>query len=107
MIDWTRLNALKADIGADDFADVAQLFVSEIGTTLTRLAEGPDRATSADFHFLRGSAANLGFEALSRLCSTAEEACKSGDTPDIAAIAQVFHASVAVIASDLPEPDAA
>lgn len=107
MIDWTRLNALKADIGAVDFADVAQLFVSEIDATLTRLVDAPDRATPADFHFLRGSAANLGFEALSQLCSTAEEACKTGATPDIAAIAQVFHASVAVIASDLPKPDAA
>lgn len=107
MIDWTRLDALKHDIGDDDFAEVAQLFVAEMRETLTALCAAPDHATAADFHFLRGSAANLGFQALADMCSAAEAACKSGARPDLDAIAQVFHASIAVVASDLPEVSAA
>ena len=42
MIDWDRLNALRSDIGEEDFADVAFLFISEIGEKLCQPAGGPD-----------------------------------------------------------------
>ena len=102
MIDWDRLTALRADIGDDDFADVATLFVAEIQETLDRLAVAPGQAVPADFHFLRGSAANLGFRALAQACSDAELAMTGGQPPDIAAIAALFQASVAEVTPQLP-----
>lgn len=103
MIDWARLNGLRADIGEEDFADVAMIFVAEITEHLDRLAADPARAVAADFHFLRGSAANMGFVAMVEACRRAEAACLAGSTPDLAGVADTFAASLGAIATDLPE----
>lgn len=101
VVDWDRLNELRADIGEEDFADVAILFVAELHETLERLT--PEGATAADFHFLRGSAANLGFEALLRACSTAEEACNAGTLPDVDGVRAAFAAAIAEVEPHVPE----
>lgn len=103
MIDWDRLRALRADIGEEDFADVAYLFVSEMSESLSKLTAAPQTATASDFHFLRGSAANLGFAALADACLAAERACKSGLDPDIDGLAQIFDASIAESTEVMPE----
>jgi HPt (histidine-containing phosphotransfer) domain-containing protein len=41
----------------------------------------PD-ARSAAFHFLKGCAANLGFETFGNYCAEAEDVTKSGGEPD-------------------------
>lgn len=102
MIDWTRLNGLRSDMGAEDFADVAFLFVAEITEHLNRLTADPARATAADFHFLRGSAANMGFVAMVGDCHRAEAACLSGTAPDIASVVDCFTQSLCAIARDIP-----
>jgi HPt (histidine-containing phosphotransfer) domain-containing protein len=102
MIDWDRLQDLRSDIGEEDFADVAFLFVAEITERLDRLRSDPSGASAADFHFLRGSAANLGFVAMVDACHLAEQACLAGEVPDIICVAHSFAASVACIASDIP-----
>ncbi len=103
MIDWTRLNTLRRDIGEDDFAEVAALFVAEISEHLDRLTAQPGQIGAADFHFLRGSAANLGFRALADACNSAEEECKSGTRPDIGAVAAIFQTSLAELGDTLPD----
>jgi HPt (histidine-containing phosphotransfer) domain-containing protein len=103
VIDWNRLNALRDDIGEEDFADVAFLFVSEIGEKLTSLQGTPADATADDFHFLRGSAVNLGLTAFAEACTMAEGACKDGRAPDIAGVAGAFSAAMAALAHSLPE----
>lgn len=100
-IDWDRLNELRTDIGEEDFADVATLFVAELHETLDRLT--PEAAVAADFHFLRGSAANLGFVALVAACSEAEVACNAGAMPDIAAVHDAFHAALDEITPEFPD----
>ncbi|WP_439136501.1 Hpt domain-containing protein [Roseicyclus sp.] len=102
MIDWTRLNDLRADIGEADFADVARLFVSEMRERLVVLAADPNAATGADFHFLRGSAANLGLSEMVAACNAAEAACRVGKTPDIAAVADAFATAIIAIATEIP-----
>lgn len=103
MIDWTRLNALRADIGEEDFADVAILFVAEISEHLERLAAAPDTACAADFHFLRGSAANLGFTALTDACEAAEADCHAGQAPDLGRVLAIFAASLNAATPQMPE----
>ena len=103
LIDWDRLAALRNDIGEENFADVALLFVAEIDETLARLSSEPGRATAADFHFLRGSASNLGFAALTDACLAAEAACAAGRAPDIPGVAAAFHAALDEAAPRMPE----
>jgi HPt (histidine-containing phosphotransfer) domain-containing protein len=103
MIDWDRLNALKADIGEEDFADVAFLFVAEMTECIDKLLSAPDAATASDFHFLRGSAANLGFTALATACLVAEQACASGTPPDIDGLAATYAASLEESMDKMPE----
>ncbi|BDW87175.1 Hpt domain-containing protein [Roseicyclus marinus] len=102
MIDRARLDGLRQDIGEEDFADLACVFVAEMSDHLDRLGGDPASAMAEDFHFLRGSAANLGLAAMADACARAEAACKAGTAPDIAAIAEIFALSLDAIAPDIP-----
>lgn len=102
MIDWDRLTEVKNEIGEEDFADIAELFVEEIDEVMRRLAKKPEAATTADFHFLRGSAANLGFVRFAQCCADAETRVASGGLPDIDALTEVFEESLAAAAEILP-----
>jgi HPt (histidine-containing phosphotransfer) domain-containing protein len=102
MIDHHRLTALRADIGEEDFADVVLLFLAEIGERLETLAANPGAARADDFHFLRGSAANLGFTGMVAACHEAEAACLAGHAPDIGAVVAGFDAAVAAVAPGVP-----
>lgn len=102
-VDWQRFNELRTDIGEEDFADVAMLFVAELLEHLDRLGAAPQNANAADFHFLRGSAANLGLVALVSACSTAEVACNDGNAPDIDAVRAAFENAIAEIRPQMPE----
>ncbi len=100
-VDWDRLNELKNDIGEEDFADVAILFVAELQETLSGMtATG---AAAEDFHFLRGSAANLGFKALVDACTTAEATCKAGSVPDVDAVKSAFELALAEMSGQMPD----
>ena len=77
MIDWTRVHELREEVGAETFPEVVAMFFEESDEVIGRLrtAVGSRSAasdTGADLHLLRGSAANLGFEALAQLCAAAE-----------------------------------
>ncbi|MCL3881622.1 Hpt domain-containing protein [Marivita sp. GX14005] len=87
MIDWTRVAELRSEIGADDFDEVAELFLMEVEDTLSRLdtaLHDPPHLREL-LHFLKGSALNLGFHEVSEMCS--------GEAPDIAALKSLYHAS--------------
>jgi len=74
MIDWSRVAQLRDEIGAEDFAEVAELFLLEVEDTLFRLdgaADNPEEMREL-MHFLKGSALNLGFSDLSTVCSQGE-----------------------------------
>ena len=102
MIDWSRLNALRTDIGEADFHSVTALFVTEMGERLALLGANPATATAEDFHFLRGSAANLGLATMVLSCQAAEAACRAGAAPDIGAVADAYNAAMAALAMAIP-----
>jgi HPt (histidine-containing phosphotransfer) domain-containing protein len=102
MIDHDRLTALRADIGDDDFADVVLMFMAEIGERLDTLRDLAGGASEDDFHFLRGCAANLGFSGMVDSCLAAEDACRAGRAPDIAAVQAAFAGALALLSPDLP-----
>lgn len=103
LIDWDLLLALKADIGEEDFADVITLFVAEMGEKLAQLQNAPGLSSADDFHFLKGSASNLGFFAMSLACDAAEAACRSGAVPDLESVIDAFESALREARPRLPE----
>jgi histidine phosphotransfer protein HptB len=88
MIDWARVTELREEIGDDGFGEVVELFLDEVEDVIRRLATAPDPLRfEDDLHFLKGSAWNLGFRELGRLCQAGERRAADGDNAiDIAEI---------------------
>ncbi len=104
MIDWTRVTALRDEIGADDFEEVVELFVEEVDALVARLRrDGKTHALEEDMHFLKGSALNLGFATLSELCEAGEYAAArgAGADVDLDAVLESYDASRAEFLRDL------
>lgn len=96
MIDWTRVQDLKDEIGEDDFAEVAEMFLDEVDEVIARLKSAPDPARyEADLHFIKSSALNLGFSDLSALCQAGERRAASGDASaiDLTPVFAIYDAS--------------
>ena len=73
MIRWERVNELREEVGTEDFKEVVELFLEEVEEVIERLRLSPDASRfEEDFHFLKGSALSLGFEALGDLCQIGE-----------------------------------
>jgi len=81
MIDWDRVNDLKAEIGEADFAEVATMFLEESDEVIGRIsADNGALALEQDLHFLKGAALNLGFAHLAALCQEGERRAAAGLT---------------------------
>lgn len=94
MIDWSRVRDLQAEIGKVDFVEVAALFLEEAEEAVERL--GTDRSPAglaAALHFLKGSALNLGFDTLARMCADGERAVLDNDDANLAAIIAAYAQS--------------
>lgn len=102
MIDRARLTELKEEIGEDDFGEVAEIFLEEMGELLSVLRTDPAAITPAAFHGLRGSASNLGFSGFAAACSDAEKRCRDGEAVDMAPLVALFQASVDAAGEELP-----
>ncbi len=102
MIDWARLTELKDEIGEEDFLEVAEIFVEELSEVMERLEADPSAATQSDFHFLRGSAANLGFAGFAEACAQAEAAIGGGAQVDMGPLAKIYADSLSSAASVVP-----
>jgi HPt (histidine-containing phosphotransfer) domain-containing protein len=84
MIDWDRVQELRDEVGTEEFAEVVDLFLEEVEGVVARLGSDPDPATyEEELHFLKGSALNLGFVDLGRLCQIGESAAASGRTDTV------------------------
>jgi HPt (histidine-containing phosphotransfer) domain-containing protein len=102
MIDWDRVANLRAEIGAEDFAEVAEMFLDEADEVVARLrVGGPGPGLEAELHFLKGSALNLGFRELAGLCNTGEKRAANGEPVDVARVIQSYGASRAAFAAGL------
>jgi len=96
MIDWDRIDELRAEIGDEDFREVVEIFLEEVEEGLTRLnaAATADRLAS-ELHFLKGSALNLGFQSFSILCQAGETSAAEGHQTglDLGAILRCYEDS--------------
>ncbi|MBD3763770.1 MAG: Hpt domain-containing protein [Rhodobacterales bacterium] len=83
MIDWRRIDELKAEIGHDAFAEVAGMFLEEAEAVVRRLPQVSPAMLEAELHALKGSALNLGLAALVALCAEGERRAAAGQPVDI------------------------
>ena len=105
MIDWTRVKALRDDIGADEFDEVVEIFLEEVEDVTTKLRTAPVPADlEYDLHALKNGALNLGFTQLSTLCQSGETQAANGQggAVDVHGIVALFDASRATFLSELP-----
>ena len=110
MIDWARVGELRDEIGAEDFDEVAELFLMEVEDTLSKLEPALSNPVLMQelLHFLKGSALNLGFQAVSDMCSAAEVDAAKGDVtvaPD--ALKALYRESRSVFEAELTQHFAA
>jgi HPt (histidine-containing phosphotransfer) domain-containing protein len=106
MIDWSRVDELVEEIGAEDFGEVVELFLSEVEGAIDLLgrAEGNPIVTEEQMHFLKGAALNLGFEELAQLCLKGEKSAAAG-RPDVVSpgdVRRTYETSRAQFQADLP-----
>lgn len=94
MIDWTRVNDLRDEIGHEYFDEVVALFLEEADEAVIQLTAdlAPAQLATA-LHALKGSALNLGFRALAALCAEAEVIAGGGCSPDVSAIRNIHAQS--------------
>jgi histidine phosphotransfer protein HptB len=99
MIEWDRVNELRSEIGADDFAEVVELFLQEADEAISRLSNANGAAVlEADLHFLKGAALNLGFREFADLCQEGERRAAEGDSgADLAAVKASYQRSKAAL----------
>lgn len=103
MIDWEKITELHDEIGADDFGEVAMLFLSDADLTIAALDTA--KGLEASMHYLKGSALTLGFSDLAQLCRHGEQAAAAGrcDAVDPAAIRDCFSATRERFLAELPD----
>ncbi len=110
MIDWTRVQALHDEVGAEDFDEIVEIFMEEVEEIVAGLAKISDRSTLGDdLHSLKGSALNLGFSEFCKLCEAGEAAAEDGkaDTIDVEAVIDSYAMSKQVFLSDKSQLNAA
>ena len=84
MIEWSRVDELRDELGDDDFAEIVDLFIAEVEDVIAIMRKGTDPTDlQRHLHFLKGSALNLGFAHFSDLCRDGEFACKEGRPGDV------------------------
>ena len=110
MIDWTRLNELRSEIGDEDLADVVEMFLEEADEVVAQVSGGlADREMESQLHFLKGSALNLGLSDLAALCQDGERQAAQGNgaAVDPLRIVSVYQASKTAFLGALAKGNAA
>lgn len=105
MIDWKRVETLRAEIGEDDLDEVVALFLEEVEEVLERLPRpASPKQREADLHFLKGSALNLGFADLAAACQRDEASAARGEDVDPGPIISLYSASKQAFQSGRANP---
>jgi histidine phosphotransfer protein HptB len=103
LTDWQRVDDLASEIGADAMVEVVTMFLEETDEVMARLVSAVP--TTEDYHFLKGSALNLGLNDLATLCQLGEQETKTGlvNPATRAAVASIYPASKADLVAGIAE----
>ncbi|MEL7211231.1 MAG: Hpt domain-containing protein [Pseudomonadota bacterium] len=73
MIDWTRIDDLKEELGDEDFEEVFEIFLDEVQDSVDSLEAAPTgQALEAILHSVKGNAVTVGFSKLAELAGAGE-----------------------------------
>lgn len=103
MINWTRVDEVRADMG-DAFGDLVEAFLDEMDEGMRHINQSATPAIlAAALHFLKGAALNLGFASFADLCARGESLANAGKAPafDAAALRQCYTLSRAAFLAGL------
>lgn len=106
MIDWSRVNELREEVGTEAFREVVDVFLEEVDETIQRLRSAVvAESFRADMHFLKGSALNLGFTDFAALCAEGEVGgdVSARDAAFVAALFQSYDDSRTAFLASLPK----
>ena len=92
MLNWSRIEELREEVGEEAFAEVVELFLEEVAEAMASVEPGTPRL-EAQLHFLKGAALNLGFDDFAGLCQAGEVAARHGraEQVDLDAIHDCFE----------------
>ncbi len=110
MLDWERIEELRTEIGEEDFAEVAEVFLDELDDVIGQLREGgSDKEVRERLHFLKGCALNLGFAEMAALATDGHGLAQQDVAPDVnlATLFKVYTASRAEFEARMQDADAA
>ncbi|MGH1423633.1 MAG: Hpt domain-containing protein [Pseudooceanicola sp.] len=91
MIDWARLAEMRDELGGEDFAEIAAMFLEDTQDAVDLL--DMDGNLEGQLHYLKGSALTMGFVELAVLCSSGEAEAAAGrsDRVDLVEIGKAFR----------------
>lgn len=99
MIDWKRIADLKEELGEDDFEEVFDIFLDEVGDGVQGLDSTLEAsALEAILHSIKGNAVTVGFAALADLASEGEINASRGINVALAPIIAAHQQSLAAYA---------
>lgn len=101
MLNQSRIDELKAEVGEDDFTEVVELFCEEMDEVFDNIQHANPAKLREDLHFLKGSALNVGLEAVGNLCISAENALAGSPeaNPDLTELRSVYEQSKLALAN--------
>jgi histidine phosphotransfer protein HptB len=76
MIDWLRIDDLTAEVGKDALAEIVGMFLEETDEVIALLQDATP--TVENYHFLKGSALNLGLRDLATVSQRGELEARAG-----------------------------
>lgn len=103
MIDWSVTSELLNDIGAEDFAEVVEIFLADADRMVEGLRHGD--TLEAQLHELKGAALAIGLRALAMLCQRSEDmaAAGLGHMVDLTHVSQCYRLSRDAFLDRLPD----
>lgn len=101
-IDWKRIEELRGDLGADELEKILEIFLEDTAVMIAELQRAPVGELSDRIHGIKGSAQNMGFGELARLCRDAEWALKRGDAVDVTRFDECYGRACAMLIEALP-----
>ena len=84
MLNWTRINELRTEVGDDEFQLILELALDEVEGMMMRLSKKDAFRLETELHFLKGCAWNLGFRDFGHFCEAGEWAAAAGRPDDVA-----------------------
>lgn len=103
MIDKGRIRELRDEVGEDDLAEVIALFCEEIDDLVASLDTSDGALYPNQIHFLKGSALNIGLDALGELCRIEELRLRADPSarPDVPAIRAAYAKARRALMADI------